>query len=255
MARLEYDDEGSGPALLLLHGFPLNRSLWRHQLEHLSGVRRIAPDLRGMGSSPVPPPPYDMADYAADLFDLLDALGLDRVALCGLSMGGYIAFEMLRRAPERVGPLVLMDTTATADTDQARRNRDRTAARAMAEGPPALASELAGKLLGPASLRGEQASATVQRMIATTPAQGMVGALKAMAARPDSTGLLPLLGGRPVLVVVGQYDGVTPPETARSMAESIPGARLEVIPGSGHLPPLEQPEATTKVMARFLEGA
>jgi 3-oxoadipate enol-lactonase len=251
---LALDAVGSGPAVLFIHGYPLDRSLWRHQVEHLHGYRRIAPDLRGMGVSDAPDLGYSISTYADDLEALLDALGVDEVVLCGLSMGGYIAFECARRWRRRIRGLVLMDTRAEPDTVDGRKGRDAAAAAARDRGIVAVAEAMLPKLFA-----GETAASVgpawkrVEAMIMATPVPGIVGALSAMRDRPDSSELLPSLGGLPVLVVTGEDDRIIPATQARSLAEAIPGARLRVIAGAGHLPPVERPDETTDVLREFLE--
>ncbi|HYF38319.1 MAG TPA: alpha/beta fold hydrolase [Gemmatimonadales bacterium] len=244
---------GEGPPVLFVHGYPLNRTMWRAQLDGLNGFRRIAPDLRGMGQSDAPDLGYGMNIYAADLAALLDALAIEDVILCGLSMGGYIIFEMLRTWQSRVRGLVLMDTRAEADSAEARRARDTAAALAKEGGAAAVAESMLPKLLAPATLKKLPAVAErVRSMITATPVAGIVGALAAMRDRPDSESLLPTLGQIPTLVMVGEFDSVTPPDNARAMAHAIPGARLEIIPEAGHLPPMEQPEEVTRRLREFL---
>lgn len=241
---------GTGPAVVFLHGYPLDRTIWRHQLEHLSGVRRIAPDLRGMGRSDSPDLGYSMSTYAEDVAGLLDVLGEEGAVLCGLSMGGYVAFEFLRRFPDRVRGLVLMDTKAEADTPDGRRGRDQQLAMVREEGAGALAAAMLPKLLAPGAPPAlvEQ----LRAMITRTPVAGIAGALTAMRDRADSRPLLPELGRIPVLVVTGEVDALIPPPVAEAMAAAIPGARLQVVPGAGHLPPLERPEETTRLLQAFL---
>ncbi|HEX9055118.1 MAG TPA: alpha/beta fold hydrolase, partial [Gemmatimonadales bacterium] len=132
--NLAVDARGDGPAILFIHGYPLDHTIWSPQLEALDGWRRIAPDLRGMGQSDAPDLGYSMATYASDLAALLDALGVERVVLCGLSMGGYVAFEFLRRWRARVSGLVLIATRAGPDTTEGKRARDAAAAQAREGG-------------------------------------------------------------------------------------------------------------------------
>jgi YbgC/YbaW family acyl-CoA thioester hydrolase len=250
---LAVEVRGEGPAVLFVHGYPLDRTIWREQIEALEGYRRIAPDLRGMGQSDAPDLGYAMSTYAADLAALLDALAVDDVVLCGLSMGGYVSFEFLRRWRHRVRGLVLMDTRAEADGMEARRARDAAAAAARESGAGAIAEAMLPKLLGPGTT--ERAPAIVERvrrMVAATPVAGIVGALAAMRDRHDSTDLLPTLDGLPVLVVVGEEDVLTPPDAARRMTGAIPQARLVLVPGAGHLPPVERPSETTAALLDFL---
>jgi 3-oxoadipate enol-lactonase len=252
---LAVEVRGDGPAVVFIHGYPFDHSIWTHQIAALEGWCRIAPDLRGMGRSDAPDLGYSMETYAADLAELLDLLGADKVVLVGLSMGGYIAFEFLRRWRRRVRGLVLVDTRAEPDTPEARMGRDAAAATARDQGAGAVADNMLPKVLGASTRAG--APATVERvraMMAATPVAGMVGALAAMRDRPDSTPLLAELKGLSTLVIVGDEDELTPPAQARAMADAIPGASLVVIRSAGHVPPLERPAETTDAILAFLAG-
>jgi YbgC/YbaW family acyl-CoA thioester hydrolase len=251
--NLAVEVRGEGPAVLFVHGYPFDRSIWRDQIDSLDGYRRIAPDLRGMGQSDAPDLGYGMGIYAADLAALLDALGVSEVVLCGLSMGGYVIFEFLRRWRDRVRGLILMDTRAEGDSTEGRRARDVAAATARESGAGAVGEAMLPKVLASGSEeRAPEVVERVRRIMAATPVAGMVGALAAMRDRHDSTGLLPTLAGLPTLIVVGEEDVLTPPDAARRMATLIPGARLVVIPGAGHVPPLERPSETTAEIREFL---
>jgi len=253
--NLAVEVRGEGPAVLFIHGYPFDHTMWAHQIAALDGFRRIAPDLRGLGRSDAPDLGYGMGIYADDLAALLDTLGVDQVVLCGLSMGGYIAFEFLRQWRRRVRGLVLMDTRAEADSAEGRRGREDAAATAKEGGAGAIAELMLPKALGPATLAdAPEVVERVRAMMTAAPVPGIVGALAAMRDRSDSTPLLPTLDGLPTLVLVGEDDGVTPLDRARAMATAIPGARLVVIPGAGHLPPMEQPGATTRALADFLRA-
>lgn len=250
--ELALDDRGSGPALLFVHGYPLDGGLWRHQAGAFPGWRTLIPDLRGLGRSDAPDLGYSMATYADDLAALLDAIGVDDVVLAGLSMGGYVAFEFLRRHRPRVRALVLADTRATADSAEGRKGREEAMADVRVGGAPLIAEQMLPKLLAkgaPRSLCDD-----VRAMMAAAPVPGILGALAAMRDRPDSTDLLPTLAGMPTLIVVGAEDALTPPRDAEGMAKAIPGAKLAVIPGAGHLAPLEQPEAFNRHLATLLAG-
>jgi pimeloyl-ACP methyl ester carboxylesterase len=250
---LAVERQGEGRAILFVHGYPLDRTLWAHPLAHLEGWQRIAPDLRGFGLSDAPDLGYSMATYADDLAALLDALNVDDVVLCGLSMGGYVAFEFLRRYRERVRGLILMDTRAEADSTEGRRSRDQQIALAREQGAGAIADTMLGRLLSPDTARRQPE--TVERLRETmlgAPVSGIAGALAAMRDRPDSGPLLSSLESVPTLVVVGEHDQITPPAAAEGLVAAIPNARLAVIPGAGHLPPLESPEVVTRIVAGFL---
>jgi YbgC/YbaW family acyl-CoA thioester hydrolase len=250
---LAVDTAGEGAAILFIHGYPLDRTIWRHQVEHLEGWRRIAPDLRGMGHSDAPDLGYSMTTYADDLAALLDSLGVDEVVLCGLSMGGYVAFEFLRRYPDRVRAIVLMDTRAENDSPEGRRTRDAAAQSARESGARAVADAMLPKLFAreTAELVGEPWR-QVERMILAAPVPGIIGALAAMRDRADSTALLESMDDLPALIVVGEHDRITPPASAHRMAAALAESRLEIIKDAGHLIPVEQPAATTALLADFL---
>jgi 3-oxoadipate enol-lactonase len=251
--NLAVEVQGDGPAVLFVHGYPFDHSIWRDQIDGLDGYRRIAPDLRGMGQSDAPDLGYGMSIYAADLAALLDTLGVDEVVLCGLSMGGYVAFEFLRNWRPRVRGLVLLSTRAEADTPEARRARDASAAVARERGSSAIAESMLPNVLSPSTMTGQpEVAERVRNLMAGTPVSGIVGALAAMRDRPGSESLLPTLVGIPTLILSGEADTLIPPDQARAMAQLIPGARLTIIPGAGHLPPVEQPTATTKALREFL---
>ncbi len=249
---LAVDARGEGPAVLFVHAYPLDRTMWEQQVNALDGYRRIAPDLRGFGLSDAPDLGYSMTTYADDLAALLDTLHVDDVVLCGLSLGGYVLFEFVRRHRGRVRGLVLMDTRAEADAPEGRRGRDQQASLAREQGAEAIADHLIGRLLAP------KTDATlvnrVRATITAVPVAGIVGALTAMRDRPDSTSLLSTLADIPTLVVVGEHDEISSRDQSQGLAEAIPGARFEVIDGAAHLPPLEQPRATTMVLREFLDG-
>jgi 3-oxoadipate enol-lactonase len=256
--ELAVDVRGAGVPVLFVHGFPFDRTVWRHQLATLSGVRRIALDLRGVGGSDAPPPPaadgYSMARYADDLVAVLDAVGVRDAVLCGLSMGGYIIFELLRRHPERVKAMILADTKPQADSTDAKRGRDELAEVAERQGPEVVIERLLPRLLAPTT-EGTQpeVAGQVREMARRWSVPGLVGALRALRDRPDSTDTL--RGIRvPTLVLVGSHDEIAPPDTARAMARLIPDAQCHVVPAAGHIAPLEQPLATSRLLADFLSA-
>ena len=253
-ADLAVEVRGEGAPIVFIHGFPLDRTMWRHQLAGLSRWKRIALDLRGAGASSVPADGYSVARYADDVVQALDSLEIDRAVVCGLSLGGYILFDLLRRHSGRVRAAVFCSTKSAADTAEARRGRDEMAALAQREGTGAIAERLVPNLLAPATFAAQpDVVAHVREMINRTPLAGLVGALHAMRDRPDST---PMLGSiaAPALVVAGEDDKITPADGMRVMAQAIPGAQFAVIPAAGHMAPLEQPLATSRIVADFLDG-
>ena len=248
------DVAGDGPAVLLVHGFPLDRTMWRRVASGLTGWRRIAPDLRGLGISEAPASGYSMTEYADDLAALLDAVHAESVVLCGFSMGGYVAFELLRRHPDRVRALVLANTRATPDDLAGREKRDAMIARIRRDGPGFLADDMLPRLLAPTSLTTmPDVVREVRGMMGVHTAAGLVGALEAMRDRPSAVALLASIAV-PTLVLHGSDDQLIPLAEARAMAEAIPGAQLAVIPGAGHLAPVEQPVNSGRVIREFLDA-
>lgn len=253
---LAVDVRGEGPAILFIHGYPLDRTIWKHPVENLKGCRRIAPDLRGFGASDAPDLGYSMATYAADLVALLDAMGEERVILCGLSMGGYIAFEILRTHRDRVKGLVLMATKAEADSAEGRKGRDVAASTARERGAAAIADGMLPKMLTPGfTTEDNPVRERLRALMEAAPVAGIVGALSAMRERADSSALLPTLHGLPTLIVAGESDQLIPLADIARLGDGIPGAILRVIPNAGHLPPLEQPILTTQILQDFLDTA
>jgi 3-oxoadipate enol-lactonase len=244
----------TAPPVLFIHGFPFDHAMWRHQLAVLARRRCLAPDLRGAGMSigPDAAEEYSMGAYASDLIRQIDDQRIEAVAVCGLSMGGYIAFELLRQIPQRIRALILCNTKAAADTAEAKRGRDVMATKARKEGARSIAAELVPKLLAPATREHRpDVVREVTELIERQPVSGIVGALRALRERPDST---PLLGQIriPVLVVAGEADQITPAVGMQEMARSIPSVQFVLIPDAGHLTPLEQPDVVTAALRDFL---
>jgi 3-oxoadipate enol-lactonase len=254
--QLAVDVRGEGVPVLFVHGFPFDRTVWRHQLATLSRARRIALDLRGVGGSGAPPASdgYALARYADDLVAVLDNVGVRDAVLCGLSMGGYVIFELLRRHPERVKALILADTKVEPDSADAKRGRDELAALAEREGPDAVIERLLPRLLAPTTHAAQpEVVAQVREMARRWSVPGLVGALRTLRDRPDSTDTLRGVHV-PALVLVGSEDAIATPAAARSMAQLVPGAEYHVVPAAGHLAPLEQPLATSRLVADFLSA-
>lgn len=280
--KLETRDTGAATGargtVVFLHGFPFDGSMWEAQLDALpDGWRGLAPDLRGFGDTAMDDlpgqvstgkrigngiargsePVLTMARFADDAAALIeDRAGGDRAGgravVCGLSMGGYVAFELWRRHPERVRALVLADTRASADDDEAREGRMRMAQTARSAGTRPIATAMAPSLLS--GRTRDEAPAVVEKvkaMIEGTAPETVIAALAGMAARHDSTAALPGITV-PTLVLVGEEDGLTPPTTARAMAAAIPGASMRVIPGAGHVSNLEQPAVFNRALSDFL---
>lgn len=250
--EMAYEDAGQGAPLLLLHGFPFNRSMWRAQVEALSArYRVVAPDLRGHGDTTVTSELTTMEEMAADVASLLDELNIERVVLGGLSMGGYVALAFYRRSPERVRALVLADTRAGADTAEARRNREETATRVLREGMQPIADAMPVKLLSRETIEGKpETLARVREMILDTVPEGAAAALRGMAVRRDQTELLREINV-PTLILVGSEDSVTPVKDSEAMHREIKGAQLKIIEGAGHVSNMERPAEFNRALADF----
>ena len=249
---IAYDDLGSGVPIVFVHGFPLQRAIWKPQLRGLGQLCRcIAPDLRGFGESVVEGP-YSMDRYADDIAELLDACSVRRAVIAGCSMGGYITFAFWRRHSERVLGLVLCDTKPGADSEAGLARRREMASVARELGSSAIADTMIASLLGPSTRRRcPEVVREVHAMSAGAPVDGVVGAIEAMMARPDSTPTLESIDV-PTLLVTGEEDAIAPVSEARSMSEGIRGSVLELIPGAGHLCNIERPAAFNTAFAAFL---
>jgi pimeloyl-ACP methyl ester carboxylesterase len=251
--ELAYEASGAGSPIVLLHGFPFNRTLWREQVATLrERYRVITPDLRGHGETTATRDPATMEEMAGDIAALLDELGIARVVLGGLSMGGYVALAFTRLFPERVRALILADTRPQADTDEARLAREETATRALDEGMHTVADAMLPKLLAP-STQAERPEivARVREMIMHTVPQGAASALRGMAVRRDQTEFLREINC-PTLILVGSLDQITPPTDAELMNQEIHGSRLEVIAGAGHVSNVERPAEFNRALENFL---
>ncbi|RMF58586.1 MAG: alpha/beta fold hydrolase, partial [Calditrichaeota bacterium] len=252
---LSYELQGSGPTLLLLHAFPLNRTMWTPQVQTLSSqFQLLTPDLPGFGESDLCDGPATMQAVAEAVHALLRELAIQEVVVGGLSMGGYVAFEMFRQNPQTVRGLILADTRAEADTEEARANRRAVADRVRKTGSAAFADEMTPKLLGRTSMQQRpELVAQVREMIAQARPEAIAGAQLGMALRPDSTATLRRITC-PTLVLVGEEDALTPPAVAEAMQRQLPRARLAVIPRAGHLANLENPAEFNLHLREFLRG-
>ncbi|MFE7589392.1 alpha/beta fold hydrolase [Kitasatospora sp. NPDC057512] len=248
-------ESGTGTPLLLLHAFPLNASMWSSQLDALPGLtgdeaRVLAPDQRGFGGTGLGDDEPSLDLVADDLALLLDAAGIERAVVAGLSMGGYAALALARRHPDRLSGLLLANTRATADTDAARANRERVAAAVTARDSVRLLLDerVAAGQLGPDS---QHLVERVEAMVAAASPAAVAWAQRAMAARPDS---LDVLAGLPVpvAIVAGAEDALVAPEEAEAMLRARPDAELTVLPRVGHLSALEAPEAFDAVVRGLL---
>jgi len=255
--ELAYAQAGSGPVIILLHGYPFNRSMWHEQVDSFKahGYRVVAPDLRGMGATPKATGQSNatMSDMARDVAALMDQLSIDRAVVCGLSMGGYVAFEFAHLFPARVRALVLAGTRAPADNDQERQGRAQQADQMLAKGMNEIAAAALPKLLAPRTLAEKpEVVARVCQMILGAAPEGAAAAQRGMAARRDYTADLPGIKA-PVLVIVGREDPIRPVADAEFMHRALSDSLLEIIEDAAHMTNMEQPEAFNRAVRDFLK--
>ena len=254
-SSLAVSDIGDGPILLCVHGFPLDHSMWRGLSSELSDqCRVIAPDLRGFGANAAANcQVLTMEGFADDLNELLDGLSVTQpIVLCGLSMGGYIAWQFWRRYGKRLAGLVLCDTRAAADRSEVAKGRHYLAERVLREGAAGATREMVEKLFGAVSLDSRRSivDETLQVMATTSPAT-IAAALRGMAGRVDATSWLAEIDC-PALLICGEADGITPPEEMEQVADAMPNATFHLVPAVGHLAPLENPTSVNSAVRSFL---
>jgi len=255
---LHYTERGQatqGKPVVLLHGYPLNSTIWQTEQDGLSDhYHVITPDLRGHGESPAPEGIYEMDSMAQDVIALLDSLGVEKAAIMGHSMGGYVTLALWRLVPERFLALGLIDSQAGADSPEGREGRYKTAEKVFMEGSKAVEQAMLPKMFAAGLPTEQPILEQVRTMILNTRPNGMIGVLKGMAARPDSKDLIGKITV-PVLLLTGDKDQLIPMQRSSDMAEAIPGATLVTIENAGHLPMLEQPQATLMAIHNFLDEA
>jgi pimeloyl-ACP methyl ester carboxylesterase len=249
-----FEDRGGGPPLVLVHGFPVDCRMWEAQVAELSShSRTIAPDLRGFGRS-VATDSFTIDSLADDLHALLVELDARQCVLAGYSMGGYVALAYVARYAADLRGLILVDTKADADNPQQKEARLKMAELARARGAQAIADEMVSKQLAPETPhRRPSVAAALHRLMEECPPATIEHALMAMRDRPDRAALLSTFK-LPTLIIVGDSDSITPVSIAQSMQQRIPGAKLEIIRGAGHMSPMEQPAQVTRAMSRFLKA-
>jgi 3-oxoadipate enol-lactonase len=251
--RLVWREAGDGSPMVLLHAFPLSGEMWAPQLDTPpTGWRVLAPDLRGFGAASGSPA-TSVDDHVDDVLALMRHLGIERAVIGGLSMGGYVAFALHRRAAQRFRGLVLADTRADADTEQARANRVAMQQTARECGAAAIADTMIPKLLGPASRASDVLPSRLRAIIVGNRVEGIIDGVEALKTRPDSTPTLASITC-PTLVVVGADDELTPVAMSVTMHRAIAGSRLAIVPAAGHVSNLEQPSAFNAALQTFLDA-
>ncbi len=242
---ITFHDDGSGFPIVWIHGFPLSAAVFAPQTR-IQGYRHIRPDLRGFGATPPPTGAMTMADCARDVVDVLDRLAIDRAVIAGVSMGGYISMQILRDAPERVAALLLLDTKETPDSEEGRAGRYKSAEDVEKNGTKNVVESMLPKMVVRESLRD-----VVRHIMQSATPAGVIAALRAMAARPDSTETL-RNADAPALVIVGQDDVITPVADAERMVSLMKQAELAPIANAGHLANFEAPAQVNDLVPAFL---
>jgi 3-oxoadipate enol-lactonase len=251
--EIAYDDTGSGPAVLLIHGYPFNRSMWAEQVSALADSHRVVTlDLRGHGESESSTGASTMKLMAEDVAALMDELQIDRAVIGGLSMGGYVALAFYQLFPERVEKLLLADTRAQADTEEGKATRAAQVQQILTDGMTGIVNAMLPKLLSPETVSKQpEIVKRVRDMMMHTSPEGAVGALRGMAEREDQIGRLSQINV-PTLIVVGKEDPITPVADSQKMHELIAGSQLVVIENASHVSNIEQPGQFNRALKDFL---
>jgi pimeloyl-ACP methyl ester carboxylesterase len=253
--QVSYLEAGSatGVPLIFIHGFPFNKGMWEKQLHALRGnYRIIAYDVRGHGDTEAETSSFSISQFADDLFDLMDALRIDKAIVAGLSMGGYIALNAIQKQPARFTGLLLCDTQCAADSDEARGKRMKTIDFIKRNGLTDYAQESLKNLFAPASLEKKMNEVLlIEETILKSDPANVCKTLQALADRKETCSSLSKIK-IPVAILVGQEDKVTTPEAAKKMHESIEGSTLHIIEDAGHLSNLENLEKFNECVEEFL---
>ena len=255
--QIAYSDHGIGLPVIFLHAFPLNRTMWDGDIAGLLNEQRyrlVSLDWRGFGESDAPGEGEisTMELLAGDVVALMDHLGIEQAVLCGLSMGGYVAFACLRHYAPRIAGLILADTRPAADPPDRQANREEVARIAETQGTAAIADLQLPRLISDYTRQHDPLLETrLRQMINNATRPGIAAASRGMARRADAGDLLETITC-PTLVIAGQDDAVIPLTEAQSYAERIPGAQFVVIPNAGHLSNLEQPDVFLATVSGFL---
>jgi pimeloyl-ACP methyl ester carboxylesterase len=254
---LTFNDDGPGPVVVLLHGFPFDRTMWSDQRSTVGSIYRlITPDLRGFGETPSPDGIYTIEGMADDVMELLGALQLDRpLVIGGLSMGGYVALSIAVRYPDRVKGLILLNSRAASDSPEAAQNRQTLANQIEASGDPtSFLDAMVPRLFAQTTMDNHPELVQKWRSrMSKIPTRSIVSTLRGLATRPDRTDDLARISC-PTLVIAGSDDQIVPLDESIRMAEAVPDGRLVIIADSGHLAPLENPDGTNAALLEFLEA-
>jgi len=253
---ISYNDEGpnAAPVIILIHGFPFDKSMWSDQMEVLTeNFRVIAYDVRGFGNSEAGTYDFTVELFVSDLLGLMDALKIEKAMLCGLSMGGYIALNAIENYPKRFNGLILCDTNCVADTPEAVEKRMMSIENIDKYGIELFANESIKNLFSPISfVTNQEKIAVVKEMILKTPVKTLSATLLALTKRKETCNKLAEIKV-PVLIIVGEDDKITPPAAARQMHKNIKGSILNIIENAGHLSNIENSYEFNICLEKFLK--
>lgn len=249
---LHFEEAGHGTPVVLLHGFPLDSRVWAKQIEGLADrFRVVTPDLRGFGKSPSAEA-FTLASLADDVHGMLAGVGALPAVFGGLSMGGYVALEYVKKYPSDLKGLMLIDTKAEGDSPEGKEARNKMIELVRSKGSSAVAEQMMPKMLAPDAAQSRpQVARELRRIMEACPALTIEHALAAMRDRNDHTADLPSIA-EPTLILVGDADAITPPKVAQTMREAIPRSQIAIIHGAGHMAIMEQPEQVNRAMRDFL---
>jgi len=251
--QMSYTDAGSGPAVVFVHGYPFNRTLWNEQVSALTTNHRVVvPDLRGFGETEVGNLDSTMPQFARDVKNLLDHLLIEEALICGLSMGGYVTLAFYKEFPERVSGLLLANTRAEPDSDEGKISRHEQAEKALTEGMAGIADSMLPKLLTPETVsKKPDLVKRIRDMMLKTDPKGAAAALLGMAAREDFTSELPKVSV-PALIIAGREDALIPMQHSERMHQAIANSRFVVIDHAAHVVNLEQASAFNNELVNFV---
>lgn len=252
---INYYDEGpvNAPAVIFIHGFPFNKSMWSKQTEALKeNVRVIAYDVRGHGDSHSGTEDFSIELFVQDLISLLDELEIDKAILCGLSMGGYIALNAVENYPDRFRALVLCDSNCVADSPEAREKRMKAIESIKENGVKKYVDDSIEHFLAAENYTAKpRLVSEIRSMMVNTEQQTLEKTLQALSNRKETCSKLSEIR-IPVLIIVGKEDAITPPEAAKFIHEKIVGSVLSILPHAGHLSNLEKPEQFNDILKKFI---
>ena len=251
-----FEEHGTGKPVILLHAFPLNRQMWAPQIEPLvaEGCRVILPDLRGFGESYNFSDINTMEDLAQDISELMETIKIDRAIIGGLSMGGYVTFNLLKTCPEKFAAAVLCDTHPGADSEEKREYRFDLIEKIEKEGSEVLIEEVLPNLISRNTKENKKnLVAKIEQMFHAVNPQSAIAALRGMAARNDNSDVLSKVS-LPMCLIYGDEDDPAIVAAAEKIASAAPNRKLTLIPNAGHYANLEQPEEFNKALLEFVRG-